>query len=256
MPRETLTNQGRKMQRPARATLAVASLLGLAGWASLSGCGWAQLRAENEALKQRNVASEQKLAQLELKLLGLSAHLENVERALWSDKYCENPKNVRYKGQISEFLGQVQAHVPGICTTESLQAALIYLNNEPYMVAIFRPNGLVKDIHLSRLGYLKTKLFAPKYIHPSTRLLVVVQPAEETEASQRQALKMGEDYVQLLNKKFFLEGGPRILGPHLLPCRLTSDISRIYKGDMDSPLPTEPRDGTPQVRIWTFRSDC
>lgn len=214
------------------------------------------MRAELDALKTTVQTANQANEELKLQFKELSSHMENVERHLWSDRLCNSTKNA-FSGKISEFISQVQAGIPGVCTASNLETALIFMNNEPYVTAYFRPGDNMERLHLTRRGYLQNRLLEHRYLHSSTRLLLLVQPAEENEASRNQAMDLGKEFSELVRTKMLpAEKPPRVLGPHLLPCRLRTEIRRVYHGKLDDPLPTEPREGTPMIRIWLFRTDC
>ena len=67
---------------------------------------------------------------------------------MWSQQLCKS-------GKVSEFIADVQAGVPGVCTPGSLEAALTFLNGLPYAVASFRPGIDTITLPLSREGQLR-----------------------------------------------------------------------------------------------------
>jgi len=196
----------------------------------------------------------------------LAAQLENLERTYWSDKFCraeksdkgeKSEKNFHFAGRLAEFMGQVQAQIPETCTASNLENALIFMNTQAYANAYYLPGSDPTALVVARKEQF-LDLFAARFLHPSTRFLVLVQPDEETAPARQAALQFGARFVAMLRKQFTPTNGPelRILGPHLLPCRMSMSIRRLYRSAMDNTLYGEPAEGRPRLRVWTFRSDC
>lgn len=196
----------------------------------------------------------------------LAAQLENLERTYWSDKFCRSEKsdkgdrsekNVHFAGRLAEFMGQVQAQNVETCTATNLENALIFMNTQAYANAYYLPGADPTAFVVARKEQF-LDLFAARFLHPSTRFLVLVQPDDETVGSRQAALQFGARFVAMLRKQFTANDGLelRILGPHLLPCRMSTSIRRLYRSAMDNTLYGEPPEGRPRIRVWTFRSDC
>ena len=230
-------------------TNAVVTLFALVLWV---GCVPVQLVNKINALEERNRALEQRYTENTIAVQRLAAQLETLDRSIWSEKLCKSSK---YSTQIAEFIGQVQAAVPEVCNVTSLENSLIFLRTQAYANAFFRPTERVSAMHIARREYL-LDLLAPRNIHPSTRLLVLVQPAEETSAASQAALALGENFITMIREEIAPHQALRILGPHLLPCRVRKEIQRIFNGPMDATIATEPKDGTPRIRIWVFLTNC
>lgn len=236
------------------------ALLGCVFWAS-SGC---ISRIEIDAMKDEAKALRQENTELRVAVQRIAAQAETMDRQWYSEKYCRSERvekgdkgerNFRFAAKIAEFIGEVEATVPEACTEVNLENSMTFMRTQAYANAFFRPTESVEAMHVARREYL-LDLLAPKRIHPSTRLLVLVQPAEETEASRRAAVQLGEQFKEMLRTKIAPQRELRILGPHLLPCRMRKEIYRIFSGPMDVTLPNEPKEGTPRVRIWLFLTDC
>lgn len=236
------------------------ALLGFGLWA-LSGC---ISRAELDVIKEETKALRQENAELRIAVQRVANQAEIMDRQWYSDKFCRSDKpekgdkgekNFRFAAKISEFIGEVEATVPEACTEVNLENSMTFMRTQAYANAFFRPTESVEAMHVARREYL-LDLLAPKRIHPSTRLLVLVQPAEETEGSRRAAVQLGEQFKEMLRTKIAPQRELRILGPHLLPCRMRKEIHRIFSGPMDVTLPNEPKEGTPRVRVWLFLTDC
>lgn len=228
------------------------ALIGLAGpllsLALGAGCVPASLTQQLAQQDTRMREMKRALEDLTVQLHLLSARLENETRVLWSNRLCKS-------GKIAEFIADVQRTSPAVCAPGSLETSLMYMNTQAYVLSYLDLKEGLASLHMGRRGQLR-ELVDPVHMHPSTRLLILVQPSGETEESQRAALELGENFVGLLRAQ--IAGGQplRVLGPHLLPCRLKSEIMSRYRAPFDRPLPTELRDGSPYIRVWTFRSDC
>lgn len=219
----------------------------------------AQLEAQAQLLEQLRTRDERRMVETQK----LAAQIENVERTFWSEKFCrsEKPekgeKNFRFAAKLAEFMGQVQAQIPEACTDSNLESALIFMNTQAYANAYYAPGAKPDSMHIARREQL-FDLFSPKQLHPSTRFLVLVQPHDEAIGARQDALKFAEKYIAHLRDLVTPRGdlSLRILGPHLLPCRMSTSIRRLYRSAMDNTLPDEVPEGKPRLRIWVFRSDC
>lgn len=225
------------------------SIIGLA-----ASCVPAQMAEFMRIQRESNLATQRDIANLKEEQQRLAIQLENSERDRFAEKYCRAGKNSEFNARVTEFIREVEAGAPGACAQGPLQDALYFIGTQPYCNAYFRPNERISDIRPARKGQL-ARLIDPRYIHPSTRFLVLVQPEQETEAAQSKALKFGEGFKTLI-QELATGSNVRILGPHLLPCRLRSEVSRRFHNPMDVTLPDEPAEGTPRLRIWCFRTDC
>lgn len=215
------------------------------------GCA-ASLRAELSALRAQQRAAEKESQDQALLIQKLASQIERLDRELWSERLC---KNTRYAARIADFINQVQAATPEVCTASSLENALIFLRTQPYASAFLDPKEGLEGMHIAR-GEQLIDLFAEKEVHASTRVLILVQPADETTAAAQAALKMGEQYRDLIRRQIAPKRELRMLGPYLLPCRVRQEILRVFNGPLDRPLATEPKGAAPRIRVWAFKSDC
>jgi hypothetical protein len=184
----------------------------------------------------------------------LSVQQEALEREWFNKEYCRAGKSNEFSSRLSQFVREVQKGIPGTCAQGSTQEALYFLRTQNYATQYFRPNESIRAINTARVGYLQ-KFLDPKWFHPSTDLLILVQPETENMAGHTRALELGEEFKKTLSQ---IAPGRElhILGPHLLPCRLRSEIEHKFNGPMDAALDGEPPDGTPRIRILCFRTDC
>lgn len=229
-------------------------LLGTCILSLVASCVPAQLQADIEQQRENNFALQRALANIKLEQQRTASQMENLERTWWSEKLCKNPKNPEFPKRVGEFMNEVQTASAGTCSQGSLENALFFMNTQAYSNCYLRPSDHIDAMHVARKGHLLS-LLDPKYIYPSTRLLVLVQPADESDAAREKAKQLGEEYIGLM-RRLAPERMLRILGPHLLPCRLRGEVSRRFHSPMDVTLPDEPLEGTPRIRIWAFRTDC
>lgn len=179
-------------------------------------------------------------------------------RQLWSAMLCKNEQK-----RVSEFLKAMADNVPGSCTAIENEKSLAYMNYQPLVVSYLREKEGISSLHSIRDGQLREKLLCPMCLHPSSRVLVLVQPAMETDASEKAALRIGEDLVDYLRNKILPASHRKleIIGPRFLPCKLRTDeqLRKLYKSYMGS-LKTvhegEPLAASKRVSVWIFRSDC
>lgn len=230
--------------------LAQAGLALVLVWVS-QGCG-TSLRTEMDSLRLQQKALEQESQDQGVLIQKLASQIERLDRELWSERLC---KNTRYAARIADFINQVQAATPEVCTASSLENALIFLRTQPYASAFLDPKEGLAGMHIARREQL-IDLFAEKEVHASTRVLILVQPADESTAAAKAALRMGEQYRDLIRGQIAPKRELRMLGPYLLPCRVRQEILRVFNGPLDRPLATEPKGEAPRVRVWAFKSDC
>lgn len=226
-----------------------AGLLGLA-----SGCVPAWLKEQVERMEANNLRSQRIIADLKEGNQQQAVRLDILEREFFNEKFCRGGKNNEFNARIIQFIRDVEKGIPGACSQASTQEALYFLGTQAYTRSYFRPNESPDDIRKARKGHLLS-LLDPKWFHPSTRLLLLMQPQDETTDGQTKALQFGEEfkkYVQRVTRGREL----RFVGPHLLPCRLRTEIERRYHGPMDITLEGEPAEGSARICAWTIRTDC
>ncbi len=229
--------------------------------ALLFGCVPSSVSLQLEQQKKWNQSIEQRLTEASKDLQLMQAHLENAERARWSQQLCKNAK-------VADFLAELQAGIPENCTAGSNEGALLFMNSQAYAISNLAPKEGMEALHPARMGQIRD-LLDPFETYPSTRYIVLVQPEAETEAGRKHALGLGESLKRLMASEWNAPLEPRaktreamrpkelrVLGPFLLPCRLRGEVSKKYIGPMDKPLHGEPQEGKPRVRIWLFRTNC
>lgn len=213
---------------------------------SISGCAGGGGVSRSEWLEHETRHQEEHQRQ-ETALRNLETRLDNDKRERASEKWCKDTK-------VLEFVKELQLALPGTCTGASLQSSLLFMKTQAYAISNLRPSERIKDLHPGRLGQLR-ELIEPQKLHPSTRLIVMIQPAAETSESERSALQVGQALIPVLRNEAH-ESALNILGPYVLPCRLKGVPKRLYNRPEDAPLPNEPGEGMARVRIWVFRTDC
>jgi hypothetical protein len=207
---------------------------------------------------------EEDNVQLWILLHKTASQSQVLERELNIEKYCrvektgkndKSDKTTKFATQINEFLNSVQASVPEACTEENTMEAMTFIHTQPYATHIFRPTETMEAMHVARQEYLRD-LLTTQHVHPSTRLLILVQPAEENPEARAAAINLGTQFKELIKKQYLQQPDVPILGPHLLPCRLRKEVLNHFNGPMDVTLPREPKEGQPRIRIWLFISNC
>ena len=79
-----------------------------------SGC----LQDEVRALRRNEQEILRQLAEVKANQQQLVARVENEARAMWTQQLCKS-------GKIAEFISEVQAGIPGVCSAGSLETALL-----------------------------------------------------------------------------------------------------------------------------------
>jgi hypothetical protein len=220
----------------------------------LIGCVPSWVKDELERAKQNAQVMQRTIADLRDQLQTQGAQIEIIERESFNKEYCRSGKNNEFNTRISQFIREVEKGVPGTCAQGPMEDALHFIGTQAYANQYFRPNENISAIRTARTGYL-LKFLDPNFFHPSTRLLILVQPEDETPPAHRRALQLGEEFRNLI-KQLAPGRELRMLEPHLLPCRLRKEVERRFQGPMDATLKGEPAEGTPRIRIWVFRTDC
>src|SRR5262249_16536278 len=137
----------------------------------------------------------------------LAANLENIERSRSSEKLCKSAK-------LAEFMKEVELSSPDTCPPSSMEIGLNFLRLVPYSNIFFNKASSINNIHVVRKEYLKD-LLASKAIHPSTRLLVLVQPAGDSQLDRREALHISAELVKMLQTEILKQDSTQIIGPNL-----------------------------------------
>lgn len=224
----------------------------------MTGCvtveAYQKQEAQIAALKAQAAGQERWLNYLKESLSNLQRSVENERSQRFREKHCKNPK-------LSEFLEGVARSDPAVCRAVSLDKALSFMSTQPVGFVYLHPGSGLSTLHPARDAFLRDDLFREEQFHPSSRLLILVQPAGESEAEGHRAvavarqlkMRLREDLLPVSQRKM------DILGPELLPCNLRSEdkMQQIHRGSFSIyPLPGEPQGKQPRIRIWIFRSDC
>lgn len=224
-------------------------------------CVPASVANQLEQQKAINEATQKTLAEVKQDLQLMQAHIENEERARWSQQLCKSAK-------VAEFLSELQSGIPENCAAGSNEGALLFMNSQAYAISNLWPKDGIDALHPSRMGQVRD-LLDPLQQYPSTRFIILVQPEADTEPGRQRALALAEAFKGLLRSEWttpadarsraresFRPRELRMVGPFFLPCRLRGDVSRKYSGPMDKPLLNEPPEGKPRIRLWLFRTNC
>lgn len=216
-----------------------------------------QLRQRDEQigrLQRESVDQYNRSVYLRDQLGNLQASYSNFRAQYFREKTCKNPK-------LSDFLAAVAHNDPEICRPIEFDKALLFMKSQASCIVYLQPAAGLSSLHPARQAFLLDDLLKPEQLHPSSRLLILVQPHGETPAERDAALAIARSLQGKIQSEFLPPGfrGMEILGPHLLPCSLRNEtaVQRLYNNDIAIvPLLGEPQGKQPRIRIWIFRSDC
>ena len=227
--------------------------------ALLGGCT-AKLEARVAALEEQQQRVQQIADEARDKAASLEIELENESRRASREKYCQS-------GKIAQFMEEIQAGLPDACTPIRLADALNFMYKLPAAITHLDPSGPL-TLRKARLGQIRY-ILDPEKLHPSTRLLVLAKPQEDTPAARNHALELGRQLISDVLRKELPPPRPLrpkesavpprevpILGPYLLPCELSSSIEVLYKKAFYHSISGEPPLGKPAVVLFVFVSDC
>lgn len=215
-----------------------------------------------KALEEQDRVREAQLTEAKIALDRVSRQHENDMRTLATETYCKS-------GKVATFLIELKNGNPETCSTAGVANALFFMKSQAYSIVYLEPRIGIASMRPARRGQIR-ELVESEKIHVSSRLVVLVQPQEETEAGQRRALELGREFaVEVLRKELPppRESKPTdppgtsarevpILGPYLLPCKLRGEVLKQYTRAIDHAIPGEPSEGKPAVRVWVFKTDC
>lgn len=211
--------------------------------------GGCALEKRLERLEQRQQELSNKLAETEIVLTRVQHFYEFEVRRIWAKISCQD---VRVRDFIHEC---EQSPDSPNCSEGALANALVFMNSQPYVSLYMRPGDKSKNISSVRHGQF-TLLLDLRELHPSTRLLILVQPRGESLELQREAMQLGREVYKYLREEVGLPGWVQLLGPRTLPCQLKQHQLRSYTRRLDVIQPGEPTEKEPHIRIWAFRTDC
>lgn len=172
---------------------------------------------------------------------------ENKIREVFSKLSCTDSR-------VSEFLAECESGSE-VCSPKGTEKAMFFLHTQEYATQYLDPVLGVKSMTLIRAGHLSI-ITDPKRLNPSTRFLVMVQPRAETEQGTKEALAVGQSVLKYMRSENLLDRSHKILGPKLLPCKITSDKLSQFVGRLDRVQVGEPTDPKQRVRVWVIKTDC
>jgi hypothetical protein len=211
---------------------------------------------ENPVLVRRTEALETEVTMLKVKFM-------NLARRYFGEKACSKDAD-----QIIGFMTDVQRGSVGTCNPVSMEKALPFMSSQPVAIVLLDPARGLSSIHPARDAFIRDELLNARYLHPWTRLLILVQPHGASTQAERHSQSVAQPLIDKLRSYLPAEHSRvSILGPHLLPCNLRTEagLQKLYGGPQFLPsqrykvsevLPGEPLAKQPRVRIWIFRVDC
>lgn len=212
------------------------------------------LEQQIAALKKDSTDNYQRAQYLFSQLQALQQSYSNFRNQYFRDKTCKNPK-------LAEFMAGVAHNDPDICRPVEFDKALIFMKSQPSCIVYLSPTSGLSSLHPAREAVLRDDLLKAEQLHPTSRLLILVQPPGESPGEREAALIIARSLQKKIQTEYLPAGfrGMEILGPHLLPCNLRNEstVQRLYNNDIAIvPLLGEPQAKQPRLRIWIFRSDC
>lgn len=220
--------------------------LGLLFGPLLGGCVSLQQYQSLLAVQDRQ---KQKIDELELLMTRLKAVHEMEIRKLWGEVNCGDQ-------HVRDFLRECQQDPDSsACSDEALGKAMAFMNTQPYVSLLLRPSESAGGVTAVRRGQLMT-LMDIKDLHPSTKVLLLIQPRGERPELYDEARRIGNAVSQYLHTEIGLPKFVPLLGPRTLPCNLKQEQLRRFSKRLDAEQPGEPGYREPRVRVWVFRTDC
>lgn len=212
----------------------------------LGGCVSLQQYQSLVAAQERQ---KQKLDELELLMTRLKSLHEMEIRKLWGEVNCGDQ-------HVRDFLRECQQDPDSsACSDEAVGKAMAFMNTQPYVSLFLRPTEGARGVTAVRRGQLMT-LMDLKDIHPSTKVLLLIQPRAERPELYDEARRIGNEVSQYLHTDIGLPKFVPMLGPRTIPCSYKQEQLRRFSKRLDTEQPGEPNYREPRVRVWVFRTDC
>jgi hypothetical protein len=205
----------------------------------------AQLRTE---LINTRVELDQLRREYKEDLDRISYRILSGERRIWGRLECTNHT-------VAEFIDSCKKEGSLSCSEQSLAAALSFMTSQAYASLYLRSREGLEGLLPLRRGQL-SMLADLQFLHPSTKLLVLIQPESESEPHQREAEKLGRELVRWMRASLKVPDWVQILGPRTLPCKLKQEQLSGFVRRFDRPVLTEPTEKEGRLRIFVFRTDC
>lgn len=169
-------------------------------------------------------------------------------RRIWGKVNCSNER-------VRDFIRRCAGSSSPGCSDDTLASALSFMNSQPYVTMYLSPDSGIVSLLPIRRGQL-LELADSHLLFPTTRFLILVQPAGETPKQLEDASWVGNQVLQHLRVDLGVGRAVPIHGPHLLPCKGMTSMVNLYSGRLDNLQPGEPRNPKSRVRAWVFRTDC
>lgn len=211
----------------------------------LGSCAWEQRFRQ---LEQRQKETQNKLAEVEIVLTRVQHFYEFEVRRIWAKMNCQDVR-------VRDFIRECEDSDSANCSEGALANALVFMNSQPYVSLFMRPTDKSKNVSSVRHGQF-TLLLDLRELHPSTRLLILVQPRGDSAELQAEAMQLGREVHKYLKEEVGLPNWVKLLGPRTLPCNLKQHQLRSYMRRLDVTQVGEPTEKEPRVRLWAFRTDC
>jgi hypothetical protein len=217
-------------------------------WGALSLVGGCASSEQVDELARQLKKLRDQFDEQQNELRGMKTWYDEQIRKLWSQVKCD-------KEQVREFVRGCELADSATCTPTAAANALAFMDSQPYAMMHIRPGTSVRRMHSIRRGQL-VQLLALHNMRPSTKFLILIQPRSDSIEDKRDTEQIGATLVNEMRYTLRVPPGVPIIGPYMLPCKLKREQVQHYGSQLDKPLPSEPPNNEPHVRIWVFSTDC
>lgn len=174
--------------------------------------------------------------------------LDTEVSRIWGKLNCTNE-------QVRTFIKECESADSPVCSDAGLASALDFMTSQAVVTMYLRPDLGIRSLQPVRQGQL-LGLADLRFLFPSTRFLILVQPRSDTQAHQDEAEKIGRQLLRYIRTEMHIPPRTMIIGPRVLPCKLKQEQLRHYGSRLHLPQVNEPTDKEPRVRLWLYRTDC
>ena len=177
-----------------------------------------------------------------------SSRIDHEASRIWGKLNCTND-------QVRTFIKECESSDSPVCSDAGLASALTFMNTQAVASMFLRPDLGMDSLQPVRKGQL-LGLTDTRFLFPSTKFLILMQPRSDSQAHQDEAEKIGRQLLRYVRTELKVPSHVRIIGPRILPCKLKQEQLRFYGGRLHLPQINEPTDKEPRVRVFLFRTDC
>lgn len=204
-------------------------------------------------------APDPRLASIEQSISELARHQRELE-ALFNSRIDQETSRIWGKlnctnEQVRTFIKECESSDSPVCSEAGLASALTFMNTQAVVSMFLRPDLGIDSLQPVRKGQL-LGLTDIRFLFPSTKFLILMQPRSDEQVHQDEAEKIGRQLLRYIRTELKVPSHTRIIGPRILPCKLKQEQLRFYGSRLHLPQINEPTDKEPRVRVFLFRTDC